>query len=149
MRQGREISLRAAVDSSRPAASEAQASPIRAPRLDSRDMEKTRTYTAYSIGCFIVWAVIWAVVGTRADDKTRHQFLLSFLGWVMGWTSATIARAVYPPPRQRVIPETVKRGLAVLTIGNLVLGAVKLFHLLRHPATERVHGSTARPRTDP
>jgi hypothetical protein len=60
---------------------------------------KRGTYTGYSIGCAIVWAVIWSVVGTRADPQTRRAWLLGFLGWVSGWTSATIARAVYPPPR--------------------------------------------------
>ncbi|MGA8207308.1 MAG: hypothetical protein WB801_01335 [Candidatus Dormiibacterota bacterium] len=97
-------------------------------------MEKTRTYTAYSIGCFIVWAVIWSFVGTRTDDKTRHEFLLSFIGWMSGWISATIARAVYPPPRQREMSESVKWGLAGLTVGNLVVVGVKIFQLRRRPA---------------
>jgi hypothetical protein len=26
---------------------------------------------------------------------------LTFAGWVLGWTSATIARYVYPPPKRR------------------------------------------------
>jgi hypothetical protein len=26
---------------------------------------------------------------------------LTFAGWVLGWTSATIARYVYPPPKSR------------------------------------------------
>ncbi|HUY09280.1 MAG TPA: hypothetical protein VMW80_07490 [Candidatus Dormibacteraeota bacterium] len=63
-------------------------------------MEKLRTYAAYSIGCAIAWAVVWIIVLTR-EDRIQHTVLLVFLGWVIGWTSATIARAVYPPPRPR------------------------------------------------
>jgi hypothetical protein len=35
-----------------------------------------------------------AVSGTSHS----HTILLVFGGWVIGWASATIARAVYPPP---------------------------------------------------
>jgi len=113
-----------------------QSAPTRAPRLDSGGMEKTRTYTAYSFGCAIVWAVIWIFVGTRADDKTRHVVLLSFIGWVSGWTSATIARAVYPPPRQRKIPESIKWGFAVLTVLSLAVVGAQLVKLTRHPTAD-------------
>jgi hypothetical protein len=62
---------------------------------------RLNSYTAYSIGCAAVWAVILAVVSAGAGNDTRHTFLLVFLGWVVGWLSATIARAVYPPPKLR------------------------------------------------
>jgi hypothetical protein len=64
-------------------------------------VRKFNTYKAYTIGCVIAWAVLWVVVATRASDATRENVLLVFLGWVLGWTSATIARAVYPPPRRK------------------------------------------------
>ncbi len=57
------------------------------------------TYTAYSIGCAFVWLVILAFVVSVASDNTVHTFFLVFLGWVIGWLSATIARAAYPPPK--------------------------------------------------
>ena len=60
-----------------------------------------KTYTAYSIGCAFVWAVILAGVASGASKETAHIFFLVFLGWVIGWLSATIARAIYPPPRLR------------------------------------------------
>lgn len=63
-----------------------------------------RSYTGYSIGCAIVWAVILAAVSLAADDGTRYKITLVFAGWVIGWLSATIARAVYPPPKRRVGP---------------------------------------------
>ena len=61
-----------------------------------------RTYTSYSIACAIVWAVILIAVSSVADGATRHTFMLVFGGWVIGWLSATIARAVYPPPKRHI-----------------------------------------------
>ena len=57
---------------------------------------RLNTYTAYSIGCGVVWAAILA--GTRKKANFDH-ILLAFAGWASGWTSATIARHLYPPPR--------------------------------------------------
>jgi hypothetical protein len=57
-----------------------------------------RTYTAYSIGCFIVWAVILTAVSTTATHEKRTVFFTVFAGWAIGWLSATIARSVYPHP---------------------------------------------------
>lgn len=64
-------------------------------------MRRFRTYKAYSIGCAIAWAVVWIAVGTQSSDATREDLLFVFLGWLLGWTSATIARSVYPPPHRR------------------------------------------------
>jgi hypothetical protein len=62
---------------------------------------RLNTYAAYSIGCAVVWGVILAIVASAGKEGTLHTFLLVFYGWVVGWTSATIARYVYPPPRSR------------------------------------------------
>jgi hypothetical protein len=37
-------------------------------------------------------------VGT---PHTFHTVLIVFGGWMIGWTSATIARWFYPPPKAR------------------------------------------------
>jgi hypothetical protein len=66
-----------------------------------------RTYAAYSIGCLAAWAVVLAVVESVAKNGERHAVLLVFLGWAIGWTSATIARAVYPPHKSRQSKEPV------------------------------------------
>jgi hypothetical protein len=58
-----------------------------------------RSYTAYSICCAVAWTVILNVVVAVANKDTAHTFLLVFGGWVIGWLSATIGRAVYPPPK--------------------------------------------------
>ena len=68
-------------------------SPFRPRRFNS--------YKAYSIGCVIAWGVVWVVCAIAASSETRHNVLLLFLGWVIGWTSASIARVVYPPPNRR------------------------------------------------
>ena len=63
--------------------------------------DRLNTYTAYSIGCAVIWAVILAAVAAGATTAKLHIFLLLFAGWVIGWISATIARFVYPPPKSR------------------------------------------------
>jgi hypothetical protein len=55
-----------------------------------------RNYTAYSIGCAIVWLVLLALVSGFDPAHTRHIFWLVSGGWWIGWLSATIARVVYP-----------------------------------------------------
>jgi len=62
---------------------------------------RLRTYTAYSVGCWVVWAGIFAVGAATGRSRPGYPVLLVFLGWVIGWLSATIARSVYPPPRPR------------------------------------------------
>jgi hypothetical protein len=64
-------------------------------------IKRLHTYTAYTVGCAVAWAVLWIVVGTQSSEATQERVLFVFLGWLIGWTSATIARAVYPPPARR------------------------------------------------
>jgi hypothetical protein len=64
-------------------------------------MKRLNTYKAYTVGCVIAWAVLWIVVGIQSSVATQERVLFVFLGWLLGWTSATIARAVYPPPTHR------------------------------------------------
>jgi hypothetical protein len=61
------------------------------------------SYKAYSIGCFIVWGVLLVIFSLTATSHTFHDVLIGFGGWALGWTSASIARLVYPPPKQRRI----------------------------------------------
>jgi hypothetical protein len=58
-------------------------------------------YTAYSIGCGIAWLAIWAIALAIDPKHTVDVLGWVFLGWVIGWSSATIARLVYPPPKER------------------------------------------------
>lgn len=67
-------------------------------------MSWRRTYTGYSIGCALTWAVILTLVAVVYPDRLR-TYLLVGAGWWIGWTSATVARSVYPPPK-RVHPAT-------------------------------------------
>jgi len=59
-----------------------------------------RNYWIYSTGCFVVWAILLALVGAKGSSDTRHNSLLVFGGWAIGWVSTTIARYVYPPPKR-------------------------------------------------
>ncbi len=64
-------------------------------------IKNLNSYAAYTVGCVIAWAILWIVVGTQSSEATRERVLYVFLGWLLGWTSATIARSVYPPPGRK------------------------------------------------
>ncbi|MGB0094716.1 MAG: hypothetical protein WBP81_19550 [Solirubrobacteraceae bacterium] len=91
---------------------------------------KLNTYTGYSISCAAVWTVILAVAQRRLDSQTRNTLRLVCTGWWSGWTSATIARGGYPPPKT-LTPEAEKR----LGIVSLVLVALGLIGVIRLLAT--------------
>ena len=55
------------------------------------------TYSGYSIGCAIVWAIALLGVAVLADSDKLRTVILVFVGWL----SATIARSVDPPPKSR------------------------------------------------
>ena len=84
------------------------------------------TYTGYSIGCAAVWAVILAVAQRRLDSETRRQLQMACAAWWSGWTSATIARVGYPPPKQLT-----PRGEKRLRTVSLVLVAAGLTNAIR------------------
>jgi hypothetical protein len=62
-------------------------------------LRRVRTYTGYSIGCVIAWLIVLAAARVFASKERQHDIILGCCGWWMGWTSATIARAGYPPPK--------------------------------------------------
>ena len=64
-------------------------------------MSLRKTYTGYSIGCAVVWAVILTLVAVKYPNRL-HTYLLVGAGWWIGWVSATIARSVYPPPKPKL-----------------------------------------------
>jgi hypothetical protein len=98
------------------------------------------TYTGYSVGCAVVWAVILLVAQHRLDAQNRNMLRLVCGGWWSGWTSATIARAGYPPPK-RLRPEAEKR----LGIASIVLVAVGLISVVRLLITGKRPSSWATP----
>ena len=61
----------------------------------------SKSYTTYSIGCALVWGFILAVLAAGGKKEQLRRTLPVCGGWWIGWTSATIARYVYPPPRSR------------------------------------------------
>jgi hypothetical protein len=98
---------------------------------------KLNTYTGYSVSCAAVWAVILAVARRRLDAQTRNTLWLVCSGWWSGWTSATIARAGYPPPG-KLTPSAEKRLARV----SLVLVAVGLGSVIRLLVTGKRSGRT-------
>jgi hypothetical protein len=81
-----------------------------------------------SIGCAAVWAVILVVAQRRLDSQSRNMLRLVCGGWWSGWTSATIARAGYPPPK-KLKPKTEKR-LAIVSIVLVAVGLISVIRLL-------------------
>jgi hypothetical protein len=88
--------------------------------------ERRNSYTAYSIGCAGVWGVILLLARRRLDAHTWSTLRLMCGGWWMGWTSATIARIGYPPPKP-LTPAGEKR----LRIISSVLVALGLASVVR------------------
>jgi phosphatidylserine synthase len=96
----------------------------RNPRLKT----KLNTYTGYSISCAAVWAVILALAQRRLDSETRNTLRLVCMGSWTGWTSATIARAGYPPPK-KLTPGAEKR-LGIVSLVLVALGLIRVIRLL-------------------
>ena len=90
--------------------------------------DRRNTYAGYSIGCAAVWAAILAVGRRRLDAETWDSLRLGCAGWWTGWTSATIARAGYPPPR-KLTPQAEKR-LGIVSLGLVALGLISVIRLL-------------------
>jgi len=65
----------------------------RGPHTHTGNMTKYRNYWIYSIGCFVVWGVLSAVVAAQGKSDKKHTILLVFAGWVIAWVSGTIARS--------------------------------------------------------
>jgi hypothetical protein len=96
------------------------------------------TYTGYSIGCAGVWGAILLLGRRRLDAQTWNTLRLVCGGWWMGWTSATIARIGYPPPKQ-LTPAGEKR-LRTISIVLVALGLISTLRMLA--AGKRPPGST-------
>jgi hypothetical protein len=75
-----------------------------------------------------VWAVILAVAQRRLDSQTRNTLRLVCTGWWSGWTSATIARVGFPPPK-KLTPQAEKR-LGIVSLVLIAVGLVSVIRLL-------------------
>jgi hypothetical protein len=65
-------------------------------------------YLGFSVGCAVAWAVVWILLAALASAHTLHTVGYVFLGWVIGWITATIARAVYPAPRSTLFTRNLR-----------------------------------------
>ena len=109
--------------------------------LMSRSPMRTRrhTYTGYSIGCAGVWGVILLLGRRRLDSQSWNTLRLVCSGWWMGWTSATIARIGYPPPKQ--LTAAGEKRLRIISIVLIALGLASTFRMFA--ASKRSPRSTA------
>jgi hypothetical protein len=110
-----------------------RASDPQTPRSQPLSMSTRRnTYTTYSIGCAGVWGIILLLARRRMDSETANTLRLVCGGWWMGWTSATIARIGFPPPKP-LTPAAEKK----LRIVSSVLVALGLTNAVRVLATAK------------
>ena len=86
------------------------------------------TYTGYSIGCAGVWGVILLLGRRRLDSQTWNMLRLVCSGWWLGWTSATIARIGYPPPKQ--LTAAAEKRLRLVSIVLVALGLTSVIRML-------------------
>jgi hypothetical protein len=85
-------------------------------------------YTAYSVGCAAVWAAILVLSGRRTDSRTRDKLRLLCVGWWSGWTSATIARSSYPPPKE--LESKAAERLAIVSLALVAVGVISVIRVL-------------------
>jgi len=105
--------------------------------MTTESRTRLNTYTGYSVSCAAVWVAILAVAQRRLEPDTRNALRLWCLAWWSGWTSATIARAGYPPPA-KLSPEAEKR-LGVVSLVLVAAGLASVIRLLAggRPSTGR------------
>lgn len=89
---------------------------------------QTNSYTAYSIGCAGVWGAILLLARRRLDSQAWNTLRLVCSGWWMGWTSATIARVAYPPPKP--LTPTGQRRLRIVATVLVALGLANAIRML-------------------
>ena len=91
-------------------------------------MTRRNSYTAYSIGCAGVWGSILLVARRRLDARARNTLRLVCGGWWMGWTSATIGRIAYPPPKP--LTPAGEKGLRIVSVALVALGLTNVVRVL-------------------
>jgi hypothetical protein len=82
-----------------------------------------------------VWAVILIVAHRRTDSQKRNTIRLMCAGWWFGWTSAGIARVVYPPPKKpkpEVYYRVVRASMALLAL--CIIRLIRLLMAGEQPA---------------
>lgn len=63
--------------------------------------EHRQGYVTYSIACAAVWTATLLFLAALGEKQKLRRVFPVFGGWWLGWTSATIARALYPPRKSR------------------------------------------------
>lgn len=75
-----------------------------------------------------MWALILLVAQRRLDPQMRKTLQVTCAGWWSGWTSATIARIGYPPPKE--LGPRAKKTLERVSLALVAVGLVNVIRLL-------------------
>lgn len=90
-----------------------------------------------------MWGAILAAAQRRLDPQSRRTLRLYCGAWWSGWTSATIARVGYPPPKP-LTPQGRKRleqvSLVLVVLG--LLGAIRMLIAGKLPDAGAAENST-------
>ena len=68
--------------------------------------EHRRSYGTYTAGCAIAWAIVLTILASTESGHRMTLIWCVFIGWIIGWSSATFARFVYPPPAKWLRKDT-------------------------------------------
>jgi hypothetical protein len=90
-------------------------------------LKRLNNYTAYSVGCAAVGAVILLVFQRVGHAETRKTMQLGCAAWLSGWASATTARAGSPPP-EKLGPGA--KALQVTSIPLVAFGPGNAIHFI-------------------
>ena len=80
------------------------------------------------MGCAAVWGVILAAARRRLDPQSWQTLRLCCGAWWSRWTSATITRVGFPPPKP-LTPER-KERLARVSLVLVALGLIGVIRML-------------------
>jgi hypothetical protein len=100
----------------------------RKPTGERRMRARLNSYTAYSVGCAAVWAIILFVTQRQTDSEKRKTMQRFCVAWWSGWTSATIARVGYPPPKK--LGPRADKTLQIASVVLITLGVGSVIRFL-------------------
>jgi hypothetical protein len=96
--------------------------------LTTPTAKRRNTYQGYAFGCAAAWGLILAIARRRTNRATQETLGRFCVGWWSGWTSATIARTLYPAPK--TLDSEAYNKLVFASTGLVAVGVIRLVRFL-------------------